>query len=70
MSVCGPHCSGCPWESKGTIFIPSDGSGLNKVLILGDSGWHYEALTTRPSGSLPDSLVGTPFSGPSGWFIE
>lgn len=67
MLVRGPHCGGCPFEHTGTIFIPSDGTGSNGILLVGDSGWTYEASTLRQIDGLD---VGTPFSGPSGWFID
>lgn len=67
MSVCGPKCSGCAFEHTGTIFIPHDGTGSNGVLLVGDSGWTWEAATHRGLGG---SEVGTPFSGPSGWFMD
>jgi len=73
MTVCGRYCSGCPWESKGTIFIPEDGIGTNGVMLVGDSGWNWEASTTRLLSGYPEvmeRIVGTPFSGPSGWWID
>ncbi|MGH9968949.1 MAG: uracil-DNA glycosylase family protein, partial [Pyrinomonadaceae bacterium] len=65
--VGGPLCGGCPLEPRGTIFIPFDGLGLNRVMLVGDSGWEWEARNVRSSNGKP---VGTPFSGPSGWFID
>lgn len=67
MTVLGSRCGGCPFESSGEIFIPPDGSGFNGVLLLGDSGWLYEAKTRR--FTFTEGEVGTPFSGPSGWWL-
>jgi uracil-DNA glycosylase family 4 len=65
--VNGPLCAGCAFEPIGTIFIPFDGAGTNHVLLLGDSAWQHEAAAKR---SWNGQQVGTPFAGPSGWFIE
>ncbi len=64
--VNGPYCKGCPWEDRGTIFIPPDGTGANRVMLLGDSGWVDESRTLR---KLNGESVGTPFSGAAGNFI-
>ena len=69
MSVHGPNCARCSFEHTGTIFIPPDGSGLNGVLILGDSGWEYEARALR-GYDVGVGSVGTPFAGPSGWWMD
>lgn len=74
---CGPTCSGCSLEhTPGSVFIPQDGTGSNRVLIVGDSGWDYEARTKREGVAycgdhfhILDN-VGTPFSGPSGWWMQ
>lgn len=68
MSVNGPACKGCAFFDQGTIFIPERGLDTYGVLIVGDSGWINEAATTRDH--LKYGRVGTPFSGPSGWFME
>lgn len=65
--VNGPQCSGCPFEDRGEIFIPPDGAGDNGVMLVGDSGWVSEAAALRTIDGL---TVGTPFSGPSGAYIE
>lgn len=67
MTVNGPLCGGCPLEQRGTVFIPFVGSGWNKVMLYGDSGWMQEAKALREQGG---QQVGTPFSGPSGYFVE
>lgn len=74
MPVCGPLCKGCPLEPESDFFIPHSGSGSNGVLILGDSGGFWDTLASAER--FPDPLhyptkkIGTPFSGPSRWFIE
>lgn len=67
MAVCGQFCEGCTFEHSGVIHIPEKGTGRNGVLIVGDSGWLNEAAATR---EIDGKLVGTPFSGPSGWFMD
>ena len=67
MPVTGPHCNGCAFEQCGTIHIPERGTGENGVLIVGDSGWLNEASNTR---ELRGQVVGTPFSGASGWWMQ
>ena len=67
MTVQGSLCRGCALEEKGEIFIPADGLGTNKVLLVGDAGDVYGAKNVRRSGS---GNIGTPLSGPSGWFVD
>ena len=67
MTVLGPICGDCPHREDGVIWIPFTGSGSNRVLLVGDSGWQNEASTIR---EVNGNRVGTPFSGPSGYFIE
>ena len=67
MTVQGSLCRGCALEEKGEIFIPADGLGTNKVLLVGDAGDVYGAKNVRRSGT---GNNGTPLSGPSGWFID
>lgn len=67
MSVQGPLCGGCPLEHKGEIFIPFTGLGTNRVMLVLDSGWKWEAQNVRIVNA---QRVGTPLSGPSGWFVE
>lgn len=66
MPVCGPLCSGCSLEDKGTIWIPFDGIGSNKVMLVLDSGWEHEARNIR---TMNGKQCGTPLSGPSGHFV-
>jgi uracil-DNA glycosylase family 4 len=65
--VCGPLCAGCVLEDRGSIFIPWRGNGNNRVMFVGDSGWHHEANTKR---WVNGQQVGTPVSGPTGWWLE
>jgi uracil-DNA glycosylase family 4 len=67
MPVQGSLCRGCALEEKGEIFIPADGLGTSKVLLVGDAGDIYGSKATRACNG---SRVGTPLVGPSGWFIE
>jgi len=67
MTVQGSLCRGCALEEKGEIFIPADGLGTNRVLLIGDAGTHYDSKNIRTSNN---QRVGTPFSGPDGWFVE
>ena len=65
--VCGPLCGGCSLEDRGTIWIPFRGTGSNRVMFVGDSGWIQEANTRR---WMDGKQVGTPVSGPTGWWME
>ena len=56
--VSGPYCSGCPNQMNGVRMIPPDGNGYSGVMIVGDSGWDYEAREGRP------------FAGPAGQFLD
>ena len=67
MKVLGSLCGGCPLEDRGEIFIPHRGMGSNRVLFVGDSGGQHEAATKRWMGG---KQVGTPVSGPTGWWME
>src|ERR1700684_209975 len=67
MTVQGSLCRGCALEEKGEIFIPADGLGTNKVLLVGDAGDAYGSKAFRQIGGRG---VGTPNVGPSGWFID
>jgi uracil-DNA glycosylase family 4 len=67
VTVQGSLCKGCALEERGEIFIPADGLGTNKVLLVGDSGDAYGAKALRQIGGRG---VGTPYVGPSGWFID
>lgn len=58
VKVLGSLCAGCVCEETGQRFIPPDGLGTNRVLILGDSPWKDEVIK------------GVPFAGYSGRFLE
>lgn len=67
MTVEGPICDTCTHREDGQIHIPFSGAGTNKVMLIGDSGWLNEASTTRV---INGHTCGSPFSGPSGYFIN
>ena len=48
LKVLGEECAGCVQEYIGERFVPADGLGTNKVLLLGDSPWKEEAAQGRP----------------------
>ena len=56
--VNGPKCSGCPNEMFGVKFIPPDGKGFQRIMVVGDSGWVDEAR------------LGKPFMGAAGSFLD
>ena len=54
----GPLCGHCVQQPVGRRFIPADGSGSNKVLLLSDSPWTNEIA------------AGKNFSGAAGYTLE
>lgn len=58
LGVQGPHCGGCDNRQAGIRMIPPDGKGYSGVMIVGDSGWEWEAKE------------GKPFAGPAGQFLD
>jgi len=57
-TVNGPYCGVCPNQMNGIRMIPPDGQGYSGVMIVGDSGWEWEAKEGRV------------FAGPAGQFLE
>lgn len=58
MSCEGPYCGDCPQREIGIRRLTTDGLGVNKVLIAGDSPWDHEIRQGRP------------FAGPSGALLD
>jgi len=58
LGVQGAHCGGCDNRQAGIRMIPPDGKGYSGVMIVGDSGWEWEAKEGRP------------FAGPAGQFLD
>ena len=56
--VQGKYCPGCDNREAGIRMIPPDGKGYSGVMIVGDSGWEWEAREGRP------------FAGPAGQFLD
>lgn len=54
----GPECATCPYAPDGIKFIPPDGSGASRILLVGDSPW------------LDEQKVGLPFSGAAGRMLN
>lgn len=59
--VQGPHCGGCPNQTRGERLIPPQGTGSSGIMVVGDSGWYEEAAAGYPfagaSGSLLDKVL-------------
>jgi uracil-DNA glycosylase family 4 len=53
-----PVCEGCPQRCQGQRLIETDGTGINGILMVGESGWVDEAK------------VGKPFVGAAGNFLN
>src|ERR1017187_139938 len=58
LGVQGIHCGGCDNRQAGIRMIPPDGKGYSGVMLVGDSGWEWEAKE------------GKPFAGPAGQFLD
>ncbi|KKM23988.1 hypothetical protein LCGC14_1609670 [marine sediment metagenome] len=43
----GKYCGNCVQQPVGRRFVPADGSGSNKVLLLGDSPWTNEIASGK-----------------------
>ncbi|KKL83268.1 hypothetical protein LCGC14_1976450, partial [marine sediment metagenome] len=54
----GKYCGNCIQQPVGRRFVPADGSGSNKVLLLGDSPWTNEIAS------------GKPFAGAAGYTLD
>jgi uracil-DNA glycosylase family 4 len=64
----GPRCSGCPWERKGSDYIPGvAGKGPIKILAIFERPGTHETGDCRCDGK---HEVGVPLVGPTGRIVE
>jgi uracil-DNA glycosylase family 4 len=65
----GPRCSGCPWERKGSDYIPGvAGAGTLKILAIFERPGSHEVGDCKcPQGK---HEVGVPLVGPTGRIVE